>query len=186
MSKAGLEKLLMKGSTDGTLPPILLIEEFEKVVEPKIVNSLIQVMDTRGVIQRTNARDGNEYGQCKELVWGTCNDSDHLRGFAKGAIWSRFSLKPIFKRPSPNTMKKILMRVCDDVEKEGGYCGSEDHVDIIVDFMWNEVKQMPEYAKDYNDPRLGRALLSGGDRILDGDFLKDFIKVCGGTELGED
>jgi MoxR-like ATPase len=70
----------------------VLIEEIEKVTSPENINCLLQVMDTRGAIQRTNARDGDVYAECKVVVWATCNDSEYLRTFADGAIWSRGSV----------------------------------------------------------------------------------------------
>lgn len=188
LTKAGLERELLSRSREGTLPPIIKLEEVEKVVEPRTVNCLLQVMDVRGRIQRTNARDGDEFADCKVLVLGTCNDSNLLRTFADGAIWSRFSVRPICKRPDQGTMHKILTRVCTEVQENGGWCGDQRHVDRVVNFMWNTLKGLKEYKKDYNDPRLGRALLSGGDRILDDSsdgYFADFIKVCDGDEMGE-
>lgn len=189
LTKAGLERELLRRSKDSVLPPIIKLEEIEKVTEPRTVNCLLQVMDVRGRIQRTNARDGDEFGDCKVLVLATCNDSKLLRKFADGALWSRFSMRPICKRPDQETMTKILMRVCKETAEMGGYCGTEEHVNKVVSFMWDRLREMKEYAQDYNDPRLGRALLSGGDRILDGgptNSLEDFLKVCQGDESGED
>lgn len=184
MTKAGLEKELLKRSLNGTLPPIVKFEEIEKVQEPKNINCLLQVMDTRARIQRLNAAPGgggDQYAECRILVLATCNDSNHLRKFADGAIWSRFSLRPVCKRPDRDTMKRILMRVCKEVMDEGGYTGTEEHVNIICEFMYGALKSIPEYRKDYNDPRLGKALLSGADRLLDEGpegFLRDFEVTC--------
>lgn len=189
LSKAGLEKLLIKASQEKRLAPIVKIEEIEKVTEPKSLNSLLQGMDTRARIQRTNARDGDLFAEFKSLVWATCNDSNLLRKFADGALWSRFSMRPTCKRPNQDTMKKILMRVCRDVSDAGGIAGDERHVNVVLEFMWGPLKEMNEYKADYNDPRLGRALLSGGDRLLSknkDNFLSDFVKVCDGNEQGED
>jgi hypothetical protein len=48
---------------------------------------------------------------------------------------------------------------------------------------------MKEYKLDYNDPRLGRAMLAGGDRLFDTGptgFFADFLACCEGKETGEE
>jgi hypothetical protein len=55
--------------------------------------------------------------------------------------------------------------------------------------MWDRLRLLGEYKRDYNDPRLGRALLAGGDRILDkgsDGFFADFLACCEGSEWGEE
>lgn len=183
LTKAGLERELIQRSKDGVLQPFVLVEEIEKVTSPENINCLLQVMDTRGRIQRTNARDGDIYAECKVVVWATCNDSEYLRTFADGAIWSRFSLRPICKRPDESLMRKILTRSVREME------GNEEWVEPVIRFMWDELKQIREYKNDYNDPRLGRALLSGGDRLFDRGaegFFSDFLACCEGKETGEE
>lgn len=183
LTKAGLERELIQRSKDGVLQPFILVEEIEKVTSPENINCLLQVMDTRGRIQRTNARDGDVYEECKVVVWATCNDSEYLRTFADGAIWSRFSLRPICKRPDADLMRKILIRSVREME------GNEKWVEPVIRFMWDELKQIREYKNDYNDPRLGRALLAGGDRLFDRGpegFFSDFLACCEGKETGEE
>lgn len=183
ITKAGLERELVNRSKDGVLAPFLVLEEIEKVQNPENINSLLQVMDTRGVIQRTNARDGDIYQECKIVVIATCNDSQYLRTFADGAIWSRFSLRPICKRPDEEQMRKILTRTIMETS------GKIEWVDPVIRFMWDTLRPLSEYKRDYNDPRLGRALLAGGDRILDkgsDGFFADFLACCEGSEWGEE
>lgn len=183
LTKAGLERELVQRSKDGVLQPFVLVEEIEKVTSPENINCLLQVMDTRGRIQRTNARDGDVYAECKVIVWATCNDSEYLRTFADGAIWSRFSLRPICKRPDESLMRKILTRSVREMD------GNVEWVEPVIRFMWDELKQIREYKNDYNDPRLGRALLSGGDRLFDRGaegFFADFLACCEGKETGEE
>jgi MoxR-like ATPase len=182
LTKAGLERELLNRSKDGVLQPFVLIEEIEKVTSPENINCLLQVMDTRGRIQRTNAKQGDVYGECKIVVWATCNDSEYLRKFADGAIWSRFSLRPICKRPDEALMRKILTRSVREMD------GDENWVEPVIRFMWGELKSLREYKDDYNDPRLGRALLAGGDRLFDKGpegFFADFLACCEGKETGE-
>lgn len=183
LTKAGLERELVRRSQEGVLQPFVLVEEIEKVTTPENINCLLQVMDTRGRIQRTNARDGDVYAECKVVVWATCNDSEYLRTFADGAIWSRFSLRPICKRPDESLMRKILTRSVKEMN------GNVDWVEPVIRFMWDELKNIKEYKNDYNDPRLGRALLSGGDRLFDlgaDGFFSDFLACCEGKETGEE
>jgi hypothetical protein len=183
ITKAGLERELVSRSQDGVLAPFLVVEEIEKVTNEQNINCLLQVMDTRGMIQRTNARDGDLYAECKIVVIATCNDSHYLRTFADGAIWSRFSLRPICKRPDRDNMRKILLRTVHETD------GKEEWVDPVLTFMWDRLQPLKEYRRDYNDPRLGRALLAGGDRIMDDGpdgFFADFLACCEGDEWGEE
>lgn len=182
-TKAGLERELVKRSQEKTLPPFILIEEIEKVTNPDNINCLLQVMDTRGMIQRTNARVGDVYEECKVVVWATCNDSNLLRGFADGAIWSRFNMRLICKRPDETLMRRILTRCV--IESKGDV----RWVEPVIRFMWDQLKLLKEYKYDYNDPRLGRALLAGEDRLFDTGpqgFFADYLSCCEGKETGEE
>ncbi len=176
MTKAGLERMLMDKATSGTLKPILLMEEIEKC-HPDNVSCLIQVMDARGKIQRVNAntvRDGDSVADCKIIVWGTCNDEEELRKAHKGAIWSRFSNKLDCERPDRALMKKILLR---EVEEIGG---KEEWIEPVLSFCFDELAAIPRFQADHDDPRFARALLVGGERLLDKSdlgFFADFRKV---------
>lgn len=177
MTKAGLERMLLEKSEDGTLKPILVMEEIEKCADENVA-CLIQVMDARGRIQRVNAntvRDGNGVGDCKIVVWGTCNDSDGLKKFHDGAIWSRFGNKLDCLRPDRALMEKILHREITEIE------GKDEWVDVVLNFCYDELGKNPRFKDEFDDPRFARALLVGGDRLLDDSpsgFLADFRKVC--------
>jgi hypothetical protein len=176
MTKAGLERMLMDKATSGTLKPILLIEEIEKC-HPDNLSCLIQVMDARGKIQRVNAntiRDGETVAECKPMVWGTCNDEDELQKVHKGAIWSRFSNKLDCERPDRALMRKILLR---EVEEIGG---KEEWVEPVLKFCFDELASIGRFKADHDDPRFARALLVGGERLLDTSdkgFFADYRKV---------
>jgi MoxR-like ATPase len=176
MTKAGLERMLLEKSQEGTLKPILLMEEIEKC-HPDNVSCLIQVMDARGKIQRVNAntvRDGDGTADCKIIVWGTCNDEEELRKAHRGAIWSRFGQRLDCRRPDRTLMKKILLR---EVEEIGG---REEWVEPVLQFCYEELAKIPRLQADFDDPRFARALLVGGERLLDTGpegFLADFRKV---------
>lgn len=173
MTKAGLERLLLQKSQDGTLKPILLLEEIEKC-HPDNVSCLIQVMDARGKIQRVNAntvRDGNGSAACPIIVWGTCNDDEELKKAHKGAIWSRFSSKMDCQRPDRELMTRILLREVSELD------GDDAWVDPVIKFCFDELAKIPRFKDDYDDPRVARAMLVGGERILDGTYFNDFRKT---------
>jgi hypothetical protein len=164
MTKAGLERLLLEKAQNNTLKPILLMEEIEKCHDEN-VSCLIQIMDARGRIQRVNAhtvRDGETEGaECKIILWGTCNDEDQLEKFHKGAIWSRFSNKLDCERPDRNLMEKILTREISEID------GKPEWISPVLSFCYDELAALPRFKTQYDDPRFARAMLAGGDRILD-------------------
>lgn len=176
MTKAGLERLLMEKALSGTLKPILLMEEIEKC-HPENISCLIQVMDARGKIQRVNAntvRDGDSVADCKIIVWGTCNDEEELKKAHSKAIWSRFSQRMDCERPDRALMKRILLR---EVEEIGG---REEWIEPVLTFCYDELAKMPRFKDDFDDPRFARAMLVGGERLLDNSnkgFLADFRKT---------
>jgi MoxR-like ATPase len=167
-TKAGLEKELMTKAQTRTLPPILIVEEIEKT-HPDNLNGLLQVMDTRGQIQKTNFFIGNQIAECPVLVWATCNDEALLRKFADGALWSRFEIKPKCERPGRELMERILLDECESIE------GDPKWVEAIIKFLF----EVGDRLEDHDDPRLAKALLVGGDRLLDGSFQKDYLAVNG-------
>lgn len=163
MTKAGLERLLLGKAESKTLKPILLLEEIEKC-HPDNLACLIQVMDARGKIQRVNAdtvRNGGGVADCRPIVWGTCNDEEELKKAHKGAIWSRFSAKMDCQRPDRALMRKILLR---EVAEIGG---KPEWVEPVLSFCFDELQAISRFKDDYDDPRFARAMLVGGDRLLD-------------------
>lgn len=156
MSKAGLEVELLRRAKDQVLAPFIVAEEVEKAPEANY-NCLLQVMDRRGKIQRTNAR-GDQWAYCRPLVLMTCNDDLKLRDYLGGALWSRSAGSRVnCTRPTREDMHKIL------VDK----CGREDWVNAVTAFMYDELASAKGFERDYDDPRLGTGLLAGGDRLLD-------------------
>ncbi len=178
MTKAGLERELLNASMERRLRPILIVEEIEKCADEN-TSCLIQVMDSRGKIQRTNARDGDISADCKIIVWATCNDESALKKFHDGAIWSRFSVKQECHRPDEALMRRILLRECEEID------GDPAWVDVVIPFLYTELVKHPKFKDDYDDPRLGRSLLAGGARLLDDGpkgYLADYRKVSGITK----
>lgn len=174
LTKAGLETQLLNASRCGTLKPILLLEEIEKC-HPDNLSCLLQIMDGRGKIQRTNARDGNVSADCNIIIWATCNSEDLLRKFHDGAIYSRFSVQQECKRPDRALMRRILVREVNEID------GDEKWVDPVLDFCFGELAKEKRFAARFDDPRLARSLLAGGERLLDGSAFDDCRKVFGLT-----
>jgi hypothetical protein len=181
MTKAGLERLLLEKSQSGDLKPILVFEEIEKC-HPENISCLIQVMDSRGKIQRVNAntvRDGDGTADCKIIVWGTCNDEQELMKFHSGAIHSRFGIQPECERPDRTLMERILEREVVEID------GDRAWIEPVLGFCFEELQKKSKFKDKYNDPRFARSLLAGGARLLDTGptgFFADFRKV---SKLGE-
>lgn len=151
-TKAGLERLLLEKSQDGLLEPILYLEEIEKH-DIKTLLSLLGVMDSRGTIQRTNARVGNISAECKIVIWATCNDASKLRNFEGSALWSRFNKRLYCARPGEEIMLKILHREASEM----GIKPPSLVYESILRFGFDELLT--------NDPREFIALLDGWEDI---------------------
>lgn len=177
MTKAGLERMLLEKSHASELKPILVLEEIEKC-HPDNLSCLIQVMDARGRIQRVNAntvRDGNGDGDCKIVLWATCNDENELMKFHSGALHSRFGVQPECDRPDRVLMGRILKSEVEAV------MGREEWIEPVLDFCFVELAQIPKFAGKHNDPRFARSLIASGDRLLDKGpkgALADMRKAC--------
>ncbi len=156
LTKAGLETELLAKAKRGRLPPILYIEECEKGKSNDLA-CLLQVLDSRGRIQRTNAHQGDTSAVATPLLIMTCNDTKRLRRRAEGeAIWSRTAVKVVFHRPDARQMMAILM----------SHSNNKTHCAYAVSLMYGVLRSWA--TLEHDDPRLGLWLLSYGDRLLDG------------------
>ncbi len=165
LTKAGLESELLARSQDGTLAPILVPEEIEKA-PAGVLRCLLQVMDTRGKVQRTNARTGDVTAECRPLVIATCNDLAKLGKLYAGALASRFAFKLHCDRLDPDALRAILAQHC------AAAGGKPEWVDAVMGFL---------AERDCYDPRFALSLLAGGDRLLDNGpagFLADLRRVA--------
>lgn len=168
MSKAGLENFLLERAADGTLPEIIVLEEIEKQ-DPNNLLTLISVMGS-GHVSKLNARIGHRREIANVLVWATCNDEKIIREFRNGVLWSRFAHKLHCVRPSKELMERILR---DRVIQLGG---NQAWVDKVMEFAYEMV---PQYngGIPIDDPREIKGLLDGKDRLLDGSYQLDKLKV---------
>lgn len=156
MTKAGVIELLMESAF---IPPVLFIEEIEKCEEQSL-RWLLGIMDSRGRIQRTNYRVGNQARNVRMLVIATANNVRLLKTVMSGALYSRFQNKIYFPPPSRATLKLILARECQDIG------GNEEWIEPTLDFAakWG-----------ISDPRDVISILScGGERLLTGEAQRDY------------
>lgn len=157
MSKAGLENWLISRSKDGTLPEILCIEEIEKQKSANL-DCLLSVMSS-GYISKTNARIGSVRTGTQLLIWATCNDVELLKGFAHGAIWSRFTHTLECPLPNRALMYRILLREAQ----------REDIAAEALRFGWDEMQ--------WRDPRKINGLLDDPERLLAGSYQEDYRAI---------
>lgn len=137
------------------LPRIIFIEEIEKVPEPAVLSALLGMMDTRGEIRKTTARE-KIVRDCRVVVFATCNDYEKLVSMQAGALASRFGEPVYFPRPSRDLMGKILRREITQVN------GSFQWIEPVLDYM-DELES--------SDPRKAISFaLRGRDGWIDGTF----------------
>lgn len=132
------------------LPRVMVIEEIEKAPESSLP-WLLSIMDMRGEIRKTTAR-GNILRDARMIVICTVNDEETFKRINFGALYSRFTRKIHFRRPSRDLLWKILDREIKDVG------GKEEWISPALDYA----------AKiDTTDPREVIAIaLAGGDELL--------------------
>lgn len=153
---AGAIKQLKEAAEEAVLPRVLVVEEIEKI-NAEAMSFLLALMDMRGEIRKTTARDQINL-DAKILVVATVNNHELFDNMLAGALSSRFSNKLWFHRPGKDVLGRILAR---EIDKLDG------------DRAW--IAPTLEYAesKGINDPRMLSALcLCGRDAWLDGSFEK--------------
>lgn len=158
MTRAGAVEQLMNISV---VPPILFIEEIEKVDESAL-RFLLGIMDHRGEIRRTNYRVGNQFREARMVVIATANNLKLLKGLMSGALYSRFQNRIYCPRPDREIMTRILRREVLSEEVKG----KEEWIEPALQFCFDKHKIF--------DPRIiVNDCLVGADRLLDGSYQKD-------------
>lgn len=146
------------------LPRILIVEEIEKADE-KSLAWLLAFMDQRGEIRKRTAR-GKIEKDTKMICIATANDENKLKAIASGALYSRFSNKIYFNRPTRDVLGMILQREIDNVTRRGEKADSKW---IIPTLELGD-------TLGTNDPReLQNLMLCGRDGLLDGTFQREMI-----------
>jgi hypothetical protein len=105
-TQAGAIRLILDSPV---IPPILLLEEAEKV-RPEDQRWLLGLLDQRGEVRQTNFRVGNRARNVRELCIATVNDETEFNKALYGAIASRFSNKIYVPRPDRQKLNMILKR----------------------------------------------------------------------------
>ena len=146
------------------LPRILIVEEIEKADE-KSLDWLLAFMDQRGEIRKRTARK-NIQKDTKMICIATANDEDKLKSIRSGALYSRFSNKIYFSRPTREVRAMILQREIDKIIRRGEEASSK----------WIEPTLDLAETLDTTDPReLINLMLCGQDALLDGSFQREMI-----------
>jgi MoxR-like ATPase len=160
MTKAGAVELIISAPR---VPPILFIEEIEKVEEAAL-RWLLGVMDIRGEVRRTNYRVGNEAKNVRMFVVASANNVKLLKTVMSGALYSRFQNRIYFPEPDRDIMSQILRREVAEIE------GEEAWVEPALKFGYDRWGM--------RDPRdLINIVSVGGKRLLDNSAQKDHEKT---------
>lgn len=112
-TKAGAERALIEAEP---VPPVLLIEELEKV-EPEHLRWLLSVLDQRAEVSKTNHAVGCIRKASSPLCLAVTNDLEKVEACLAGALASRFSHKIYFPAPDRALLERILQR---DLHASGG------------------------------------------------------------------
>lgn len=164
-TRAGLEKLFFKDLVK--VPPIVVCEEIEKAKE-EWLQIWLGALDDRGEIRKINFRTCL-VREVQILFICTVNDKnlfDKLMGgegsSKPGALSSRCVNDVYFPRPDFNTLRSILRK---DIILKGG---KKEYIEPCI-----------ELAKAINtdDPRKVLSFLSGGERLLTGEYQNDLLKI---------
>lgn len=168
---AAIYRIYFEEFKDIEPPPFVILEEAEKTDE----NSLrvwLGALDDRGELRKIKHREMKSR-EVKLLCLATVNDKeefDKLMGGTvtkPGALSSRFVHQLMCPRPDKEVLKKILLR---DIFRFGG---NNDWVDPILELA---------EAVETNDPRKVLGFIDGGNRLLNGEYQKDILTICGKTE----
>lgn len=167
MSKAGLENWVLEKAEQGDLPEILAIEEIEKQPPDNLV-PLISIMGS-GYLAKLNARIGLRREVTPVVIWATCNNKKIIKEYREGVLWSRFTHKLHCSRPSRELMKEILLRRIRSID------GDEKWADEILKFAYETLAK--ETGHKVDDPREILGFIDGRERLMDGSYQADILKV---------
>lgn len=167
-TKAGLEKLFFSEPPAGLkkIPPLVIMEEAEKA-DPDALKIWLGALDDRGEIRKINFRV-NQLRKIKVLFICSVNNKslfDRMMGsdgVELGALSSRCSTQIFFPRPSDNILYQILEK---EIREKGG---KKEWIAPAI--------QIAKKLK-ITDPRIVKSYLSGGDRLLDSTYEKDWLAI---------
>lgn len=167
LTAPGLYKIYFDELKDIPEPPFVLLEEAEKTTE-EALRVWLGVLDDRGELRKINARQMSAR-KMKVLCMATANDKsifDRVMGGSAsggaGALSSRFVTQLNCPRPDSKILEMILRRDID------AYGGEESWIKPVIELA-QELKT--------DDPRKVLSFLSGGSRLISGDFQRDLIAI---------
>jgi len=137
------------------MPRVLVIEEAEKIASPEALDYMLALLDIRGEIRKQTARTQIQR-DIKMLAVCTVNDVGLFKQMRSGALYSRFTNKVYFKRPTHAMLTEICAR---ELRKING------------DPRW--IEPAIAFADELGvvDPRQVQAiLLCGAEGLLDGGY----------------
>ncbi len=168
-TKAGLETWILNQAEENLLPEILVLEEIEKCDKDNLM-ALGSIMAS-GYIMRTNARISRVRHEVRSLIWATCNDEEALRAFRRGFIFDRFANQLYCPLPDRDTLYQILL---DKVKKiPGGNPLWADKALLLAD----ELGELTGNEASAMSPRKVISYLAGRDRLLTGEYQRDWLHV---------
>lgn len=169
-TSAGFRKMFLKTLREVGIPPLLVIEECDKVSDPHTLAPFLSVLDRRGTLQQTNARYTGKVN-APVLCLATGNNKEVIDKMLSGALVSRFAKQLYVPLPGRNTLERILAR---EIETFGG---KREWVIPAIDLA---------EELGVGDPRTVISYLDGRDRLLDGTYRRDILMTTMATaELRE-
>jgi energy-coupling factor transporter ATP-binding protein EcfA2 len=148
----GVQKLIIEGDK---VPPVMFIEEIEKVPEQSLT-WLLGIADVRAEVRKLNFRV-TAAKSVKMVIMATVNNMPLFQRLAAGALASRFPNKIYCPRPNRETLAKILRREVTQT-KGGRLEWIEPALDLAQEF-------------NINDPReVIPICLCGGPKLLNGRY----------------
>ncbi len=136
------------------------LEECEKA-SPSILRSLLPLIDGRQCIERITAGRAT-HCPAPVVVLATCNSVAKLAKKLDGSVLSRFAIQQPWNRPSREAMVLLLLAVPGATAAQ---------VQVIMTTLWDRF--------GCRDPRMLKGWLSGGDRLLDGSYVRDWCTIHG-------
>lgn len=161
-TKAGYQKQFMKELQEvGGIPPILALEEVDKISDVSSIAPFLSVLDRRGIMEKNTARFSGKI-DARSLCIVTANDKEKFDAMLSGAFASRMTKHLHVPLPNNETIRRILRR---EIEEFGG------------DYEW--IEPCMDLAMDLNihDPRTIISFLEGGEGLLDYSYQDDIKSV---------
>jgi hypothetical protein len=153
-SKAGMENEIL-GCPQ--LPPVLIVEEIEKIGDPQTLLWMLPALDTRQEIIKVTAKDGILRRKVPFVCIGTCNNLSKLERMHSGAIASRFTNKLFIPDMNDDMRYEIL----------------KTKIRILPNANEAWIPKAIDYCREIGDlsmRRIESVLMCGQDRLLTGEY----------------